>query len=118
VKNKVRLGLGSFLVAGAVGAMVLPATSAWATEGFVCPVGTDTIEVPFAWSADNVPSLAGTVCVDAGTTFLNTVDVNKPWRATVKSTGASSKGLDIRFKNPKTGDKIELIYAKGRTVIK
>ena len=118
MKKNVRWSLGSLLVAGAMGAMVLPATSAWATEGFVCPAGTDTIEVPFAWSADNVPSLAGTVCVDSGTTLLNTVDVNKPWRATVKSTGATSKGLDIRFKNPKTGDKVELIYARGKTVIK
>jgi hypothetical protein len=118
VNKNVRLGLGALLAAGAIGAMMLPATSAWATEGFVCPVGTDTIEVPYAWSVDNTPLLAGTACVDQGTTLLNTVDVNNPWRATIKATGASSKGLDIRFSNPKTGDRIELIYASGKTVLK
>lgn len=113
-----RWAVGSGLVAGALGAMLLPAASASATEGFACPVGTDTIEVPYAYSADNVPSLAGTVCVAGGTTLLDSYDVNKPWKATVKSAGASSKGLNIVFKNPQTKQKLTLVYARGRTVIK
>ena len=110
--------IGPALAAGAIGALLLPAAAASATEGFACPTGTDTIQVPYAWSADGVPSLAGTVCVEGGTTLLNSYDVNTPWKATVKSQGASSKGLSIVFKNPQTKQKVTLVYAKGRTVIK
>ncbi|HEY6745057.1 MAG TPA: hypothetical protein VI357_04990 [Mycobacteriales bacterium] len=118
MKNNLRWTVGSGLVAGAIGAMLIPAASASATEGFACPAGTDTIEVPYAWSADNVPSLAGTVCVEGGTTLLNSYDVNAPWTATVKSDGSSSKGLSIVFKNPETKQKLTLVYAAGRTVLK
>lgn len=117
MKN-LRWMVGSGLVAGAMGAMLLPAASASATEGFACPVGTDTIAVPYAWSVDSVPLLAGTVCVEGGTTRLSSYDVNTPWTATVKSQGVSSKGLNIVFKNPETRQKITLVYASGRTVLK
>jgi hypothetical protein len=117
MKN-LRWVIGSGLVAGALGAVLLPAAGASATEGFACPDSTDTIAVPYAWSADGVPSLAGTVCVEAGTTMLNTYDANTPWKATVKSVGVSSKGLNIVFKNTVTKQKITLTYARGRTVIK
>ena len=117
MKNLRRL-VGPGLVAGAMGAMLLPAASASATEGFACPVGTDTIQVPYAWSADSVPLLAGTVCVEGGTTLLNSYDVNAPWKATVKSQGASSKGLSIVFANTQSRQKITLLYTRGRTVLK
>ena len=65
-----------------------------------------------------MPSLAGTVCVEGGTTLLNSYDLNAPWKATVKSTGTSSKGLTIVFKNPQTKQKLTLVYARGRTVLK
>jgi hypothetical protein len=118
MKKNVRLTIGAGLAAGAIGAVLLPAAGASATEGFACPAGTDTLEIPYAWSADNVPSLAGTVCVEGGTTLLNSYDLNTPWKATVKSQGASSKGLNIVFKNPETKQKITLVYARGRTVLK
>lgn len=110
--------LGTALAAGAIGAVLLPAAAASATEGFACPTGTDTLQIPYSWSADNVPSLAGTVCVEGGTTLLHSYDLNTPWRATVKSQGASSKGLKIVFTNPQTKQKVTLVYARGRTVIK
>lgn len=116
--KSLRLMVGSGLVAGAMGAMLLPAASASATEGFACPTGTDTLAVPYAWSADNVPSLAGTVCVVSGTTLLASYDVNSPWQATVKSLGVSSRGLNIVFRNTQTKQKITLVYASGRTVVK
>jgi hypothetical protein len=118
MKKNLRRIVGSGLAAGAIGAVLLPAAGASATEGFACPDGTDTIQVPYSWSADGIPSLAGTVCTDGGTTLLNSYDVNTPWKATVKSQGASSKGLNIVFKNPQSKQKITLVYAKGRTVIK
>jgi len=61
VKKSLKLSLGSVVVAGALGAVLLPATSASATEGFVCPADTDTIAVPAAFAADGTPVLAGTV---------------------------------------------------------
>ncbi|HEV7653463.1 MAG TPA: hypothetical protein VGP36_01825 [Mycobacteriales bacterium] len=118
MKKNLRWVAGSCLAAGLAASVLLPATSASATPGFLCPAGTDTIDVPYGFSADNTALLAGTVCVEGGTTLLNSYDVNKPWKATVKSQGASSKGLDIRFKNPKTGAKVSLLYKKGKTVIK
>jgi hypothetical protein len=116
--RNLRRVVGAGLAAGAIGAVLLPAAAASATEGFACPAGTDTLQIPYAWSVDNVPSLAGTVCVEGGTTLLNSYDVNTPWKATVKSQGASSKGLNIVFKNPQTKQKITLVYARGRTVLK
>lgn len=97
--NSLRRVIGSGLAAGAIGAVLLPAAAS-ATEGFACPTGTDTSQVPYSRSADGVPSLAGTVCIEGGTTLLNSYDVNAPWEATVKSQGVGSKGLNIVFKNP------------------
>jgi hypothetical protein len=48
VKKSLKLSLGSLVVAGALGAVVIPSVSASATEGFVCPSNTDTIAVPYA----------------------------------------------------------------------
>jgi hypothetical protein len=119
VKKSAKWSLGSLLVAGAMGAMLLPAAGASATEGFACPSGTDTIEVPYAFTADNTPELAGTVCVETGTTLLNSVDVAAGWRDEVKSDGTgSSARTDVKFSNPTTGGKVELRYEAGRTEIK
>jgi hypothetical protein len=119
VKKSAKWSLSSLLVAGAVGAVLLPAAAASATEGFVCPVGTDTIEVPYAFAADGTPELAGTVCVKAGTTLFNSVDVTAGWTDEVKSDGTGSNArTEVRFANAATGGKVELRYEAGRTQIK
>ena len=119
MKKSLKLSFGSVVVAGALGAVLLPATYASATEGFVCPTGTDTVEVPAGFAADNTPILAGTVCVNAGTTVLNTVDTSDGWSAQVKSDGTkSNQATDVRFSEPSTGDRVELKYEPGKTVIK
>ena len=119
MKKSLKLSLGSVVVAGALGAVLLPATSASATVGFVCPADTDTIDVPAAFAADGTPILAGTVCVNAGTTVLNSVDTADGWSAQVKSDGTNSNlRTDVRFSEPSTGDKVELRYEPGKTVIK
>ena len=119
MKKSLKLSLGSVVVAGALGAILIPATSASATEGFVCPTATDTIEVPAGFAADSTPILAGTVCVDAGTTVLNSVDVADGWSAEVKADGTNSnQRTDVRFSQPSTGDRVELRYEPGKTVIK
>jgi hypothetical protein len=117
VKKSLKLSLGSVVVAGTMGAMVLPAAAASATEGFTCPTGTDQIEVPYAFTADNTPLLAGTVCVFSGTTRFASVDVTDGWTAQVKS-GTSIDRTDVRFANSATRDKVELRYEPGRTEIK
>jgi hypothetical protein len=119
VKKSAKWSLGSLLVAGAIGAMLLPATAASATEGFACPDATDTIEVPYAFTADNTPELAGVVCVDAGTTVFNSMDVTDGWSAQVKADGTGSKDrTEVRFTDASTGDRVELRYEAGRTEIK
>jgi hypothetical protein len=119
VKKSLKLSLGSVVVAGALGAVLLPGTSASATEGFLCPTDTDTIEVPAAFAADGTAILAGTVCVNAGTTVLNSVDVSDGWSAQVKSDGTTSNArTDVRFTEPSTGDRVELRYEPGKTEIK
>jgi hypothetical protein len=119
VKKSLKLSLGSVVVAGALGAVLIPAVSASATEGFVCPAETDTIDVPYAFAADGTPLLAGTVCVNAGTTVLNTVDTADGWSAEVKSDGTkSNQATDVRFTDQSTGDRVELKYEPGRTEIK
>jgi hypothetical protein len=119
VKKSLKLSLGPVVVAGALGAILLPAASASATEGFVCPVDTDTIEVAASFTADGTAILAGTVCVDAGTTVLNSVDTADGWSAQVKSDGTNSnQRTDVRFTEPSTGDRVELRYEPGKTVIK
>ncbi|HEV7653464.1 MAG TPA: hypothetical protein VGP36_01830 [Mycobacteriales bacterium] len=117
MNKKARLGLGSAIVAAAMGVMLLPAVSASATEGFSCPDGTDTIDVPYAFSADNVPELAGTVCVQTGTTAFEQVNVTDGWRAEVKSSGSNDR-TEVRFSNADTRDRVELRYEAGKTEIK
>ena len=119
MKKSLKLSLGSVVVAGAIGAVMLPAASASATVGFVCPANTDTISVAYAFAADGTPELAGTVCVNAGTTVLNTVDTADGWSDQVKSDGTnSSQATDVRFSDKSTGDRVELKYEPGKTVIK
>ena len=119
MKKSMKLSLGSVVVAGALGAVLIPSVSASATEGFVCPAATDTIEVPASFAADGTPILAGTVCVNAGTTVLNTVDTADGWSDQVRSDGTkSNQATDVRFSEASTGDRVELKYEPGRTVIK
>jgi alpha-D-ribose 1-methylphosphonate 5-phosphate C-P lyase len=118
VKKTVRWGLSSLLTAGALGAALVQAPAASAVEGFVCPAGSDTIPVPFAWTASGVPILAGTVCVFTGTTAYRLVDMSAGWRVEVKSLFGSTT-TDVRFYNPTTNGKVELIYTQlGRIQIK
>jgi len=50
---------------------------------------------------------------------LNTVDVSDGWSAQVKSDGTkSNQRTEVRFTNQSTGDRVELRYEPGRTVIK
>jgi hypothetical protein len=105
------------VAASVLGAALLPAASASATEGFTCPTGSDPISVPYAFTADNQPLLAGTVCVVSGGTALRAVDVEAGWRAEVKSDGSNGR-TDVRFTQTSTGDRVELRYEPGRTEIK
>ena len=119
MKKSMKLSLGSVVVAGALSAVLIPSVSASATEGFVCPDATDTITVPASFAADGTPVLAGTVCVNAGTTVLNSVDTASGWSAQVKSDGTkSNQATDVRFSERSTGDRVELKYEPGKTVIK
>jgi hypothetical protein len=119
VKKSLKLSLGSVVVAGALSAVLIPSVSASATEGFVCPTNTDTIEVPAAFAADGTPILAGTVCVNTGTTVLKAVDTADGWSAQVKADGTKSgQATDVRFSEPSSGDRVELKYEPGKTVIK
>jgi hypothetical protein len=121
VKKSLKLSLGSVVVAGALGAMLIPATTASATEETpsVCAAGTDAIDVPFAFTADNTPLLAGTVCVVSGTTEFASVSVTDGWSAQVKSDGTSSGArTEVRFADSATRDRVELRYEPGRMEIK
>jgi hypothetical protein len=108
--------ISSLLAAGTIGLAFLPATAS-ATEGFVCPTGTDSIAVPHGFDANSQPELAGTVCVFAGTTRFQSVDVEPGWSADVKSDGSKGR-TEVRFTNASTGDRVELRYEPGKTVIK
>ena len=116
MKKSLKRSLGSVAVAGALGAVLLPATAASATEGYTCPTGTDTVEVPYAWDG-YTPQLAGTVCVEAGTTLFATMDVTPGWQAELKSDGSDGR-TEVRFTQPTTSDRVELRYEAGRTEIK
>jgi len=97
----------------------IPATSASAVEPSACSAGTDAIDVPFAFSADNTPELAGSVCVVSGTTQFASVNVTDGWAAEVRSDGTnSSNRTDVRFTQSATRDRVELRYEPGRTEIK
>lgn len=119
MKKTIKYRVGGLLAAVALGTVLLPAATAGATEGFTCPAGTDTIAVPHAFTSDGQPLLAGTVCVTAGTTRLATVDVEAGWTADVRSDGSGNNArTDVRFTQTGTGDRVELRYEPGRTVIK
>ena len=73
MKKTARWGAAALILAGAAGTALIPAASASAAvlpppPGFVCPTGSDTINVPSTLTGANQPALAGTVCVFAGTT--------------------------------------------------
>ena len=116
MKKSLKLSLGSAVVAGALGAVLLPATGASAAEDYACPTGTDTIQVPYDWTG-NTPDLAGTVCVKAGTTLFATMNVTPGWQAQLKSDGSDGR-TDVKFSQPVTSDRVELRYQPGRTEIK
>jgi hypothetical protein len=121
VKKSAKWSLGSLVVAGALGAMLVPATAASATDapaaGFSCPAETDTVEVPYAFAADNTPQLAGVVCVESGGTAFETMNVTPGWSATLKSDGSDGR-TEVRFSEPATRDRVDLRYEAGRTEIK
>jgi hypothetical protein len=122
VKKSTKLSLGSLAVAGAFGAMLIPATAASATDapaapGFSCPADTDTVEVPYAFDADNNAQLAGVVCVQAGGTTFETMNVTPGWSAQLNSDGSNGR-TDVRFSQSATRDRVELRYQAGRTEIK
>ena len=110
--------VGAVAAVSALGALLLPAT-ANATDGFVCPAGTDTIAVPYGYTSDGQALLAGTVCVYTGTTRFATLDTSTGWTAEVKSDGSGSGAkTDVRFTRTTDRKRVELIYEPGRTVIK
>ena len=84
---------------------------------FTCPAGDDTIDVPFGFTADGLPELAGTVCVQGGTTRLDTLDVTPGWVAQVRSDGSRGR-TEVRFTSLVTRQRVELRYEPGRTEIK
>jgi hypothetical protein len=109
-------GLGSVALA----AILVPATSAGAVDApaaFTCPAGTDTVDVPYAWTADNTPLLAGTVCVRTGSTTYSSMNLSAGWSGEVKSDGSKGR-TEIRFTNRSSGARLDLRYAPGRTEIK
>jgi hypothetical protein len=107
------------LAAAVLGTVLVPASTASATEGFTCPTGSDAVQVPSGFTADGQPQLAGTVCVVSGTTRFSSVDVEAGWTAQVKSDGSGNNArTDVRFTQTGTGDKVELIYEPGLTRIK
>lgn len=116
-KTAATWGLGSLALA----AILLPATGASALDApaaaFACPAGTDTVDVPYAWTADNTPLLAGTVCVRTGGTTFSSMNLTAGWSGEVKSDGSKGR-TEVRFANKSTGAKLDLRYEPGRTEIK
>ena len=117
MKKSLKPSLGSVVVAGAMGALLLPAATASAADTLACPTGTDAIDVPYAFTADNTPELAGTVCVVSGTTLFATMTVTPGWRGEVKSDGSDGR-TEVRFSESITRDRVELRYEPGRMEIK
>jgi hypothetical protein len=117
MRKTTKYTLSSAIAAGVLGAVLLPAAAASATEGFACPEGTDTIAVPYAFDADSNPELAGTVCVLTGTTVFDSMDVTDGWTADLRSAGSKGR-TEVRFQNSDTRDRVELRYEAGRTEIK
>ena len=117
MNKTVKLGLSSVLTVGALGAALLQAPAASANPGFVCPAGSDTIPAPYGTAADGTPTLAGTVCVFAGTTAFRSLDETAGWRAVAKDVFGSPT-TDVIFTNTQTRNKVEVIYKSGRLEIK
>jgi hypothetical protein len=74
--NPFKWAVWSVVLATGLAAPVFVAGPASATPGFTCPEGSDSISVPYAYTPDNQPLLAGTVCVYTGTTTFRTLDVD------------------------------------------
>lgn len=119
MKKTMMYGVGPAIGAAALASVLVPASPASATEGFTCPTDTTSIEVPYAFTSDGQPLLAGTVCVVSGTTRLSVVDVEPGWTAQVKSDGTGNNArTEVRFSQPSTGDRVDLRYEPGLTRIK
>ncbi|HEY6745058.1 MAG TPA: hypothetical protein VI357_04995 [Mycobacteriales bacterium] len=117
MRKTTKFSVSSAIAAGVLGAVLLPAAPAFATEGFVCPEGTDTIDVTYGYTVDNTPELAGTVCVLTGTTVFQSLDTADGWTAELKSAGSKGR-TEVRFTNYSTQQRVELRYEAGRTEIK
>ena len=118
MKKFLKLGLGSVIVASALGTVLVPAVSASA-DASVCAAGDDALDVPYGFAADFTPELAGTACFVAGTTRLDSVWVAPGWSAQVKSDGTGGGArTEVRFTNATTGDQVELRDEPGRVEIK
>lgn len=122
MKKTIRWGAAALTLAGAAGTALIPAASASAAvlpppPGFVCPTGSDTINVPSTLTGANQPALAGTVCVFAGTTAFRAVHTNGGWRTEVKSAFGSST-TNVRFYEPVLNGKVEVLTQNGQVVIK
>ena len=113
----VKAAMGSLLTAGALGAALVQAPAASAVPGFVCPDGSDTIPVPYASSSSDTPTLAGTVCVFAGTTAFRSVDMTAGWRAVAKDVYGSPT-TDVIFTRTVDRAKVEVVYKSGKLEIK
>ena len=57
------------------------------------------------------------MCVFAGTSAYRSLDLTAGWRAEVKAL-FGSPSTDVRFYNPTSGGKVEVIYNSGRLQIK
>ena len=100
----------------AIGVPAAAASALDAPAPATCPAGTDTVQVPYAWSGDT-PLLAGTVCVRSGGTTFSSMILSSGWSADVKSDGSKGR-TEVRFTNKSTGAKLDLRYEPGRTEIK
>ena len=117
MKKSLKLSLGSVVVAGAMGALLLPAATASAADTLACPTGTDAIDVPYAFTADFMTGRAATASVVSGTTLFATMTVTPGWRGEVKSDGSDGR-TEVRFSESITRDRVELRYEPGRMEIK
>ena len=122
MKKSLKLGLGSVIVTGALGAVLVPAVSASAAvvdPSTVCAASDNAFEVPFAFAKDGTPQLAGIVCIVDGTSQFDSVWIAPGFTAEVKAegTGITAK-TNVRFFNPTTRDKAEFRDENGQTQIR
>jgi hypothetical protein len=120
----IRSAAGALTLAGALGTTLLGAPAASAAvappvgpPAFACPAGSDTYNVPNRIVGPNMPALAGTVCVFAGTTAFRSVHTEGGWRIEVKD-GFGSKTTNVRFYEPVLNGKAEVLTQNGRIVVK